>query len=256
MTSTAEALRSQELAAPHGFFTRRGGVSAGPYASLNCSLSGQDDREAVLRNRALAAAAVGAAPAMLVGLMQVHGPDVVRVETPWAPGDGPRADAMVTDRPGVALGIVTADCAPVLFASADGRVVGAAHAGWRGAVAGVLEATLAAMAELGAAAGTVRAVVGPCIAQHSYEVAADLRDAVLARDAADDRFFAPGRREARWQFDLPGYCAARLRAAGAEAAVLGLDTLADEARFFSHRRRTLAGGGPIGHQISIIRPAA
>jgi YfiH family protein len=256
MTSTAEALRAPDLAAPHGFFTRRGGVSSGPFASLNCALSGQDDRALVLRNRALAAEAVGADPARLVGLFQVHGVDVVRVEQPWRPGEGPRADAMVTDRPDVALGIVTADCAPVLFATASGDVVGAAHAGWRGALAGVLEATVAAMGELGAAPEGLLAVVGPCIGQDSYEVAADLRDAVLARDAADVRFFAPGRRAERWQFDLAGYCAARLVAAGVAAQVLGADTLADEARFFSHRRRTLAGGGPIGHQISIIRPRA
>jgi YfiH family protein len=254
MTSTAECLQVPELAAPHGFFTRRGGVSTGPFASLNCSLSGADDRDAVLRNRALAADAIGADPASLVGLMQVHGADVVRVQKPWRPGNGPRADAMVTDRPEVALGIVTADCAPVLFATPAGDVVGAAHAGWRGALAGVLEATLAAMRELGA--GAVHAALGPCIGPDSYEVAADLRDAVLARDAADARFFGPGRRAERWQFDLPGYCAARLAAAGAAVHVLNADTLADEARFFSHRRRTLAGGGPIGHQISIIRPLA
>jgi YfiH family protein len=254
MTSTAEALRAPHLAAPHGFFTRRGGVSTGPFASLNCALSGADDRALVLRNRALAAEAVGADPARLVGLFQVHGADVVPVTDPWRPGEGPRADAMVTDRPDVALGIITADCAPVLFATPAGDVVGAAHAGWRGALAGVLEATLAAMRALGAA--DIAAAVGPCIGPESYEVAADLRDAVLARDPADARFFGPGRRADRWQFDLPGYCAARLAAAGAAAHVLGVDTLADEVRFFSHRRRTLAGGGPIGHQISIIRPQA
>jgi YfiH family protein len=256
MTTTAEALQVLGIAAPHGFFTRRGGVSAGPFASLNCSLSGADDRGAVLRNRALAAEAIGADPAALVGLMQVHGAEVVRVDRPWKPGDGPRADAMVTDRPGVALGIVTADCAPVLFATPSGEVVGAAHAGWRGALAGVLEATLAAMVALGATPGTVRAAIGPCIGPKSYEVAADLRNAVLARDPADARCFGPGRRPGHWQFDLPAYCAARLAAAGVAAEVLGADTLADEARFFSHRRRTLAGGGPIGHQISIIRPRA
>jgi YfiH family protein len=252
MTSTAEALRAPALPAPHGFFTRRGGVSTGPFASLNGSLSGADERASVLRNRALAAEAIGADPEGLVGLMQVHGADVIRVETAWKPGEGPRADAMVTDRPGIALGIVTADCAPVLFATREAGIVGAAHAGWRGALAGVLEATLAAMRALGA--GEIVAAVGPCIGPESYEVAADLRDAVLARDPADARFFGAGKRPERWQFDLPGYCAARLAAAGAEAHVLGADTLSDEARFFSHRRRTLAGGGPIGHQISIIRP--
>lgn len=238
------------LDVPHGFFTRLGGVSEGPYASLNCSISSRDDRAAVLENRARAACALGVDPAGLVGLTQVHGADVVAVKVVWAPGEGPRADAAVTDRRGIALGIVTADCAPVLFADAGTGVIGAAHAGWRGAVAGVLEATLAAMAALGAR--RIVAAVGPCIGQASYEVAADLREAVLARDVSDVRFFAEGVREGHWQFDLAGYCAARLAAAGADVRMMGLDTLADETRFFSHRRRTLAGGGPIGHQISVI----
>ena len=145
-----------------------------------------------------------------------------------------------------------AACPPIQEAG----IVGAAHAGWRGAVAGVIEATIAAMIELGARLERTVAVVGPCIGQNSYEVAADLRDAVLARSRADARFFAEGKRDAHWQFDLPGYCAARLRAAGvAEAAVTGIDTMTDEERFFSHRRRVLAGGGPIGHQISVIAVA-
>ena len=157
------------------------------------------------------------------------------------------------DRPDIALGIVTADCAPILFADPTAGVVGAAHAGWRGAVAGVIEATVAAMVDLGADPATIVAAVGPCIGQASYEVSADLRDAVVARDPAHERFFAPGRREARWQFDLSGYCAARLADSGVRCVtVIDADTAADEARFFSYRRRTLGGGGPIGHQISII----
>jgi hypothetical protein len=255
MPSPAEAeyLCSPALLACHGFFTRHGGVSQGAYASLNCNLSGQDTREAVLENRARAAASLGADPAYLVGLHQVHGSDVVRVTEPWRPGEGARADAMATDRPGIALGIITADCAPVLFADAEAGVVGAAHAGWRGAVGGVLEATVTAMLALGADARRIAAAVGPCIAQGSYEVAADLRDAVVSHAADGENFFTPGRRPDRWQFDLSGYCAARLVAAGIGAIdVLAVDTLADEARFFSHRRRTLAGGGPIGHQISVI----
>ncbi|HEY1932569.1 MAG TPA: peptidoglycan editing factor PgeF [Acetobacteraceae bacterium] len=252
MPAAAESICSDRLSVPHGFFTRRGGVSGGPYASLNCSLSSQDARDAVLENRARAARAIAAEPAALLGLMQVHGADVVRVTAAWHLGEGPRADAMVTDRPELALGIITADCVPVLFADADAGVVGAAHAGWRGAVAGVLEATLGAMAELGAR--NVTAAIGPCIHQQSYEVGADLRDEVLARNAADAAFFAPGKREQRWQFDLPGYCAARLAAVGVAAIdAIGIDTLTDESRFFSHRRRTLRGGGPIGHQISAIR---
>ena len=249
----AEFLRADPIGIPHGFFTRRGGVSAGPFASLNCSLSSADSRDAVLQNRALAGRALGADPDRLLGVTQVHGTDVAVVTEAWSAGAGPRADAMVTDRPGFALGIITADCAPVLFADTRAGVVGAAHAGWRGAVAGVIEATIDAMIRLGARASDIAAAVGPCIGQDSYEVGSDLRDEVLVRDAADAAFFAPGRRESRWQFDLSGYCTARLRAAAIGAvADLGIDTLADETRFFSHRRRTLAGGGPIGHQISVI----
>ena len=227
-------------------------MSQGPYASLNCALAGQDSRDAVLENRARAARVLGADPAQLVGLIQVHGIEVVRVQAPWLPGQGPRADAAVTNQAGIAIGIVTADCAPVLFADREAGVVGGAHAGWRGAVAGVLEATIEAMEALGAQRTRITAAVGPCIGQASYEVSADLRDAVLAHDPADARFFADGR-PVRWQFDLAGYCGHRLRAAGAGTVeVLGLDTLAEEARFFSHRRRTLAGGGAIGHQMSVI----
>jgi YfiH family protein len=252
----AEALTTDPIKAPHGFFTRRGGVSSGAFSSLNCSLSSQDDRENVLENRARAARSVGADPARLLGLTQVHGIHVVNAIQSWAPGHGEKADAMVTDRRGLALGIITADCAPVLFADTNGAIVGAAHAGWRGAVAGVLEATVEAMIALGATAGGIIAAIGPCIAQASYEVGPDLREAVLARSSADSVFFAAGRRDDRWQFDLAGYCAGRLRAAGVgHVIVTGVDTLAEEDRFFSHRRRTLANAGPIGHQISVIRPA-
>ncbi|MDO9709806.1 peptidoglycan editing factor PgeF [Paracraurococcus lichenis] len=254
----AEYLTTPALAAVtglrHGFFTRRGGVSEGPWAALNCSLSGQDDRDRVRENRRRAAAALGCDLPALHGLTQVHGIAVAEVDAQgWREGEGPKADALVTRRPGIALGIVTADCAPVLFADPAAGVIGAAHAGWRGAVDGVLEATVEAMERLGAARARILAAVGPCIAQASYEVGPDLRDAVLARDPEDARFLAPGRREARWQFDLAGYCAARLAAAGL-ALVEGAatDTLVEEHRFFSHRRRTLAGGGPIGHQISAI----
>jgi YfiH family protein len=239
------------LPTAHGFFTRQGGVSSGAYASLNCSLSGQDAREAVLENRARAARALGAAPENLLGLHQVHGAAVVQVGEGWQPGHGPQADAMVTDQPGLALGIVTADCAPVLFCDMAGTVIGAAHAGWRGAVAGVLEATIAAMRALGAR--DIAAAIGPCIGQASYEVGPDLRDAVLANDPSHTRFFAHGQREDRWQFDLAAYCAARLTGAGiAGLAVVGHDTCAEAEKYFSHRRRTLSGGGPIGHQISVI----
>ena len=258
-----DAITADTLRVPHGFFTRRGGVSTGSYASLNCSLSSQDDPDAVSENRARVARSFGADPARLLGLAQVHGAKVVTATEPWIAGQGERADAMVTDRPGLALGIITADCAPVLFADADRRILGAAHAGWRGAVAGVLEATIAAMIALGTSADCVTAAIGPCIAQKSYEVGPDLRDAILARDIADSTFFENGQQQDRWQFDLPGYCAGRLRAAGiGHVIVTGFDTLAGEGQFFSHRRRTLAQGqgakgpaaGPIGHQISVVGP--
>ena len=241
------------LPAPHGFFTRAGGVSAGRFASLNCSLSGRDDADAVRENRRRAADALNLPPGALVGLTQVHGIAVATVESPWPEAARPEADAMVTNRPGVLLGIVTGDCAPVLFADAEAGVIGAAHAGWRGAVAGVIEATLDAMETLGARRGRIAAAIGPCIGHASYEVGPDLRDAVLGRRAEDSRFFAEGARPDRWLFDLPGYCAARLAAAGvARHGWIGRDTLAEEACFFSYRRATLGGGGPIGHQLSAI----
>ena len=252
---TPTPLTSPAITARHGFFTRQGGVSTGPYASLNCALSGQDDPAHVAENRARVTQALGAAT--MVGLHQVHGAGVVTVTEPWAPGQGPRADAMVTATPGLALGIITADCTPVLLHDRAAGVIGAVHAGWRSAVGGVLEATVAAMQVLGATPAGIAAAIGPCIRQPSYEVGADLRDTVLAHDPADARFFAPGRPgpglAEHWQFDLAGYCAARLAAAHVtHIDTLDADTLPDEARFYSHRRRTLAGGGVIGHQISGI----
>lgn len=246
-----EALQVACLSVPHGFFTRRGGVSEGVYASLNCSLSSADDRAAVLENRARVARALGADPSALSGLTQVHGIEVSVLDAPVPPGHGARADAMVTAQPGIALGIVTADCTPVLLADTEAGVIGAVHAGWRGAVDGVLEATIAAMRELGAK--RISAAIGPCIRQPSYEVAADLRDAVLGQHPGEFRFFEEGVRPERWQFDLAGFCAHLLQTAGVVTVeTVDADTLPDTERFFSHRRRTLADGGPIGHQMSAI----
>ena len=243
---TPEFLHSPALPLRHGFFTRRGGVSTGRYASLNCSVSSADDPAHVAANRAAVTAVLGAAH--LLGATQVHGPAVATVTEPWPTGSGPRADALVTNRPGIALGIVTADCTPVLLADAAAGVIGAVHAGWRGALAGVLEATVQAMQALGA--NRIAAAIGPSIRQPSYEVRADLRDAILAHDPADTRFFTIGR-PGHWQFDLAGYCAARL-ASLATVDTIDADTAAEPDRFFSHRRRTLEAGGPIGHQISAI----
>lgn len=249
----AEALRARSLPAPHGFFTRRGGVSEGPYSSLNGNFASQDRPNAVRENRARAACAIGAEPGALLGLNQVHGARVVAAREPWPVGEGPRADALVTDRPGIALAIVTADCVPVLLADATAGVIGAAHAGWRGAASGVLEVAIAAMLGLGAQAGRIVAAIGPAIAQASYEVGPDLRSAILSKGAGAACFFAPGRDDEHWQFDLTGYCADRLARAGVAAIeAIASDTAAEPDLFFSHRRRTLAGGGPIGHQISAI----
>jgi polyphenol oxidase len=248
---SAEFLTASNLKPRHGFFTRNGGVSEGRFASLNASLSSQDSRENVMANRARIAHALGATPERLLGLTQVHGADVVVARKPWAAGEGAKADAMVTDVPGLALGVITADCGPVLFADVQAGVVGAAHAGWRGAAMGVLEATVAAMRALGAK--SIAASVGPCISQASYEVGFDMREAVLAQDAAAGGFFGAGAREGHFQFDLAGYCLARLERAGCVSVqALHADTRDDTARFFSHRRRTLEGGGPIGHQLSAI----
>ncbi|MFC3126652.1 peptidoglycan editing factor PgeF [Pseudoroseomonas globiformis] len=251
---TAEFLTADPLSGlPHGFFTRRGGVSMGGFASLNCSLSGQDDPGRVVINRSRAMEAIGLSAAALSSAYQVHGIEVAEVTAPIPNDARPKADALVTRVPGLALGIVTADCGPVLFADRKAGVVAGAHAGWRGAVAGVLEAVLEAMEKLGAQRADITAVVGPCIRQNSYEVGADLRDAVLEGNEAANRFFMSGRRPGHWQFDLPGYCAARLVAAGAGlVGVIAADTFAEPDRFFSHRRRTLNGEGPIGHQLSAI----
>ncbi|WP_406237481.1 peptidoglycan editing factor PgeF [Acetobacter orientalis] len=239
----------------HGFFTREGGVSSGPYASLNCSTRSGDTPENLAENRRRVAYTLGVPATGLVGVTQVHGPRVITVTTPWPAGAGAEADAMVTTQPGVTLGTITADCAPVLFATTNGQMVGAAHAGWRGALAGVLEATIDAMQALGANLSDIRAVVGPCIAQESYETGEDMRHAITSAQPLAARFFAPGTRPGHFQFDLAGWCVFRLERAGiGHAAALGVDTLSDEKRFFSHRRRTLAGGGPLGHQISAITP--
>lgn len=249
---TAQFLTSPALAARHGFFTRNGGVSAGHYASLNCSLSSGDAPENLAANRALVARALGVDAANLLGLTQIHSAEIVTVTAPWPAGSGARADGLVSRVPGLALSVITADCGPVLFHDPRTGTAGAAHAGWRGAALGVLEATIAAMIALGAARADIVAVVGPCIGQDSYEVGPDLHDAVLQASPWAGAHFAPGRGGDRLQFDLAGYCLARLSRAGITATALGIDTLADEARFFSHRRRTLRAEPSIGHQISAI----
>lgn len=247
--SEVEAFRAVELGdVPHGFLGRRGGASRGTVAGLNVGLGSDDFPDTVLENRRRAVTAV-LPGAQLATVYQVHSPDAVVVETPWAEAERPRADGMATDVPGLLLGIVTADCAPVLFADREAGVVGAAHAGWRGAHGGVLEATLAAMERLGARANAVVAVIGPTIAQASYEVDDRFRDAFTP---ADDSLFVPGK-PGHWQFDLPGYVAARLQKAGVGGVYdLGFDTYADPERFYSFRRATHRGEATYGRQFSLI----
>jgi len=244
-----EVIRADALAGiPHGFLGRRGGVSRGAIAGLNIGHGAEDDAEAVAENRRRAVAAV-LPGADLATVYQVHSPEVVEVRAPWPQDERPRADAMVTNRPGLLLGVVTADCAPVLLADREAGVIGAAHAGWRGAHGGVIENTLAAMERLGASTGRIAAAIGPAIAQASYEVDAKFRDNFGPNDEA---FFIPGR-PGHWQFDLEGYAARRLRVAGVGTVEpLGLDTYSDEDRFFSYRRATHRGEPTYGRQFSLI----
>lgn len=238
---------TSSLPARHGFFTRQGGVSSGYYESLNCSFT-SDDRSLVQENRARVAHALGADPQKLLGLKQVHSAEVITVTTPWAEGSGPEADALVTRQPGLALSIITGDCAPVLFCG-DNGAIGAAHAGWRGAFGGVLEATAQALRGLGAQ--TIQATIGPCIHQASYEVGAELHGQLLTESEAAEVFFKPGRVGHFW-FDLPGYCSFRLTRMGIKAEILAYDTYAMEDQFFSYRRKTLRKEPATGHQISVI----
>lgn len=237
----------------HGFFTRDGGVSEGLYAGLNCGLGSHDVPDAVRRNRALAMQMIDQPPEALVTLHQSHTAEVVVVEKPWS-GKGPVADAMVTDRPGIALGILTADCAPVLFADGRARVIGAAHAGWKGALAGVLENTVAAMERLGARAADMVAAVGPCIAQRSYEVGPEFPAPFLAQGEDNEQFFAPrSPRQGHFLFDLAAYATRRLALAGvAQVVRTPCDTCVEEGRFFSYRRATLRGEPDYGRQLSAI----
>jgi polyphenol oxidase len=236
----------------HAFFTRRGGVSEGVYASLNGGLGSSDDPARVRENRRRMAAQLGFPAEALVSVHQVHSPEAIVVEEPF-PAPRPRADGMATRRPGLALAITTADCGPVLFADPEAGVVGACHAGWRGALSGILEATLRAMEELCARRQRTIAVLGPTIGPAAYEVGPEFA-AQFTRDAeANMRFFRPGERTGHAMFDLPGYIGARLVAAGVgEYVDLGLCTYSDEERFFSYRRATHRGEPDYGRLIAAI----
>jgi len=237
----------------HGWSTRAGGVSEGIYGSLNTGLGSADDRARVLENRGRIAEALGVARGAMVTCHQVHSPDVVVATAPWGPEENPKADALVTDRPGLAIAVSSADCGPVLFADAEARVVGAAHSGWKGAFVGVLEATVDAMERLGAARGRIRAVLGPTISAAAYEVGPEFVDRFAAAGEDVARWFRPSDRDGHAMFDLPAYIVFRLTRAGVgDVGDLGICTYADEARFFSYRRTTHRGEPDYGRHLAGI----
>lgn len=232
----------------HGFFGRHGGVSTGLYASLNCGAGSNDDPVHVAENRARVAASLGAAPSHLLSLYQIHSPEVLTVTAPWT--ERPQADGMVTATPGLALGVLAADCTPILFADAAAGIIGACHAGWKGALAGVAEATIAAMRDLGAR--TITAAIGPTIRQAAYEVGDEFRDRFVAADPANGDWFAPGKAADKFQFDLPGYLTRRLTRAGlTQIDDCDICTYADPG-YFSYRRTTHRGEPDYGRNISAI----
>lgn len=237
----------------HAFFTRQGGISSGLYGSLNCGYGSRDSSAAVTENRARAMARLDLAADRLATVYQVHSPTCVTVDRPFPAGQAPQADALATRTPGIALGILTADCAPVLFADPQARVIGAAHAGWKGALGGVLEATVDAMEALGAEVRRIVAAVGPCITRRSYEVGPEFPAPFLAADGGADAFFVPAARPGHFMFDLPGYVAWRLERAGVATVALALnDTVSDADRFFSYRRSVLNGEPDYGRGLSAI----
>ena len=237
----------------HGFFGRVGGVSDGIYSSLNCGHGSADDPEAVAENRARAMSACGLAPEALCTAYQVHSAEALVVTEPWARDEAPHVDAMATATPGLALAILTADCVPVLLADREAGVIGAAHAGWRGALNGVLEAAVEAMLGLGAQARDIRAVIGPAIGALSYEVGPEFPAPFLAGRPQDQDLFAPAEREGHFLFDITGYVASRLNGLGlAAVGTTGGDTCAEAGRFFSYRRSVHRNEPDYGRNISIV----
>ena len=246
----ADALDFPNIA--HGFFGRTGGVSDGLFATLNCGPGSGDDLAAVAENRRRVAEAL-ASGAALINVHQIHSGNAVSVSEPWGLGEGPKADAMATKLPGIALGILTADCAPVLFADPEAGVIGAAHAGWKGALSGVLESTIEAMARLGANRTRITGAIGPCISQTNYEVGPEFRARFLDSDPANARFFINSERAEHFRFDLDAYAASRLTAAGIRnVARLSACTYARDADFFSFRRTTHLREQNYGRQVSAI----
>lgn len=246
----------QDTNIKHGFFGRRGGVSTGLYNSLNCGVGSDDDAQAVQENRARVAEALSANKDSLVTIHQVHSADCFYVNEPFGVGDKPKGDALVTDKAGLIIGVLTADCGPVLFAGkkADGSsIVGAAHAGWGGALKGVCEATVKVMIDHGADLGTINVAIGPCIGPKSYEVSVGFEKPFLEQDDANEHFFKAAQKEGHLMFDLPGYIASRLALVGVKhISITGEDTFTDEERYFSYRRTTHAKEPDYGRQISAI----
>lgn len=250
-----QILRSPNLEAmpaiTHGFFGREGGVSTGIYESLNCGPGSDDDRAAVIANREIVRGAIGANA--LVTVHQIHSADATIVTAPWDIGHGQECDAMASATPGIALGILTADCAPVLFADEEAGVIGAAHAGWKGALGGIIESTLKAMEKLGAERGRIAAAIGPCISQTHYEVGPEFHTRFASAAPANTRFFIACERTGHFRFDLEGFVAARLADAGlSRIQPLSACTYAQEHAFFSFRRATHRGENGYGREISTI----
>ncbi|MBO6816204.1 MAG: peptidoglycan editing factor PgeF [Rhizobiaceae bacterium] len=236
----------------HGFFTRTGGVSTGMFHGLNVGLGSSDDRQNVLENRRRVAECLHVSPDHLLTVHQIHSPDVIEVTGGWSNEDRPKADAMVTNLPGLALGALTADCGPVLFCDPKNRVIGAAHAGWKGATGGVLENTIDAMVGIGAARTDITAVLGPTISSNAYEVGPEFVERLIDMNPTNKDFLSPSTRHGHAMFDLPGYIIMRLKAAGVNAHWTGDCTYGDEARFYSYRRCTHRDEPDYGRQISAI----
>lgn len=247
----ADALRLPGIS--HGFFTREGGHSTGLFSSLNCGLGSGDEKETVLKNRAVVAGSLAVAPDRLLSVWQVHSPDAVLVEGPWPQEDRPRADAMVTKISGLAIGVLTADCGPVLFADPSAGVIGAAHAGWKGALTGITTRTLDLMESQGADRRRITAVIGPMISRAAYEVGPEFPARFTEQDPANARYFTPSTRHGHAMFDLPAYLSDRLRTEGVGQVInLSLCTFSDERRFFSYRRATHRQEKDYGRLISAI----
>ena len=237
----------------HGFFTREGGHSTGIYEGLNTGLGSRDDRDSVLKNRAHAAQSLGTEPDMLVTPFQHHSADVINVVEPWTPENWPKADAVVTKVPGIAIAVNTADCTPVLFADEGAGVIAAAHAGWKGAIGGVTDETISSMEALGAKRENIAAAIGPTISQNAYEVGPEFHARFVEDEDDNARFFVRSQKDGHFMFDLPGYVEMRLKRAGlTQVENTNLCTYSDEARFFSYRRTTHRGEPDYGRQLTAI----